>query len=51
VRLEAIGDRLRVYVNGVLQIERAGAEIVAGKVGVMTYRARASFHAYTAYEP
>jgi hypothetical protein len=51
VRLEAVGDRLRVYVNGVLQIERAGAEVVAGKVGVMTYRARASFHAYTAYEP
>ena len=51
LRLEAIGDRLRVYVNGVLKIERAGAQIVAGKVGVMTYRASANFGQYTAYEP
>ena len=51
LRLEAIGDRLRVYVNGVLKIERAGAQIIAGKVGVMTYRTSANFGQYTAYEP
>lgn len=51
LRLEAIGDRLRVYVNDELQLERAGAQVVAGKVGLATYRATASFDAYTAYEP
>ena len=47
----AIGDRLRVYVDGVLQMEHAGAEVVPGKVGVATYRAAASFGEYVAYEP
>jgi hypothetical protein len=51
LKLEAIGDRLRVYVNDVLRVERSGAEIVAGKTGVMTYRATARFAAYTALEP
>lgn len=51
LRLEAIGDRLRVLVNDELKLERAGAQVVAGKVGVMTYRATAAFDAYTAYEP
>jgi hypothetical protein len=51
LRLEAIGDRLRVYVNDELKLERAGAQVVAGKVGVATYRATAMFEAFTAYEP
>ncbi|HEU4780288.1 MAG TPA: hypothetical protein VFS58_10455, partial [Steroidobacteraceae bacterium] len=51
LRLEAVGDRLRVYVNDVLRLERAGAEVIAGKVGVMTNRASVSFAQYTAYEP
>jgi hypothetical protein len=51
LRLEAIGDRLRVYVNDELKLERAGAQVVAGKVGLATYRTTATFDAYTAYEP
>jgi hypothetical protein len=51
LRLEAIGDRLRVYVNDVLRIERSGVEVVAGKVGVMTYLTAASFDQYSAVEP
>ena len=51
LRLEAVGDRLRVYVNEELRMERAGAAIAAGKVGMMTYRASASFENYWAYEP
>lgn len=51
LRLEAIGDRLRVYVNDALRIEYAGAEIAAGKAGVMTYRAAATFSNYLAIEP
>jgi hypothetical protein len=51
LRFDAIGTRLRVYVNDVLMIERPDAPEVAGKVGVMTYRASATFSNYTAYEP
>ena len=51
LRLEAIGDRLRVYVDDVLRLEHAGAEVVAGKAGVMTYRAAATFSNYVAREP
>jgi hypothetical protein len=51
LRLEAVGDRLRVYVNEELRMERAGAVVAAGKVGMMTYRASASFENYWAYEP
>jgi len=51
LRMEAIGDRLRVYINDVLRMEQAGAQVIAGKVGVMTYRAGARFDDYTAYEP
>jgi hypothetical protein len=51
LRFDAIGTRLRVYVNDVLMMERPDALEVAGKVGVMTYRASATFSNYTAYEP
>ena len=51
LRLEAIGDRLRVYVCDQLRLEHAGAEVVAGKAGVMTYRAAATFSNYVAREP
>ena len=51
LRLEAIGDKLRVYVNDVLRLERTGASLVPGKVGLLTYRTAARFYYYTAYEP
>jgi hypothetical protein len=50
LKLETIADRVRVYVNDELRIE-AGAEIQAGQVGMMTYRAAAVFDDYWAYEP
>jgi hypothetical protein len=40
-----------VYVNDELRLESSGAEVAAGKVGVMTYRAAAKFENYWAYEP
>jgi hypothetical protein len=49
-RLEAVRDRVRFYVNDVLRLESA-AGIVAGKMGLMTYKASASFENYVAYEP
>jgi hypothetical protein len=51
LKLETIGDRVRVYVNDELRIEAAAAEIQAGQVGLMTYRAAATFDDYWAYEP
>jgi len=51
LRLEAVRDRVRFYVNDVLRLEHAGASIVAGKVGLMTYKASATFENYVAYEP
>jgi hypothetical protein len=51
LRLETVGNRLRVYVNAVLRVEQTGAQIVAGKVGAMTYRTAGRFEGYTAYEP
>lgn len=50
MRLEAVRDRVRVYVNDELRLESA-AGIVAGKMGLMTYKASASFENYVAYEP
>ena len=51
LRLEAVGDKLRVYANDVLRLERAGASLVPGKTGLATYRSGAHFDYYTAYEP
>jgi hypothetical protein len=50
MRLEAVRDRVRVYVNDELRLE-GSAGIVAGKVGLMTYKASAKFENYYAYEP
>jgi hypothetical protein len=50
IRLEAIGNRVRVYVNEQLRLE-ADAEQHAGKVGVMTYRAAAHFLRHLPVEP
>lgn len=51
LRLEAVRDKVRVYVNDELRLEHGGADIVAGKVGLMTYKASAAFENYVAYEP
>ena len=51
VRMETVGDRLRVFVNDELRLERAGAQIVAGRTGVVMYRARATVSSYALYSP
>jgi hypothetical protein len=38
-------------VNDELRLEYAGAELAAGRVGLMTYRAAATFSKYLAIEP
>jgi len=51
VRMETVGDRLRVFVNDELKLERAGAQIVAGRTGVVMYRARATVSTYALFSP
>jgi hypothetical protein len=51
VRMETVGDRLRVFVNDELKLERAGAQIIAGRTGVVMYRARATVSTYALFSP
>jgi hypothetical protein len=51
VRFETVGDRLRVFVNDELKLERAGAQIFAGRTGVVMYRARATVSTYALFSP
>ena len=43
VRLEAVGVRLRTYVNGRLVLEATDSQPVIGRVGLVTSRAAADF--------
>jgi hypothetical protein len=43
IRLEAIGTRLRVLVDGALQLEATGAAISAGQAGIQMYRTSAQY--------
>lgn len=49
--LDVVVDRLRVWVNDEIRIERTGAEVRAGQVGLMTYRARALVRTYEPFSP
>jgi hypothetical protein len=51
VRLDAIGDRLRVFVNGRMLIEHADSSLPAGTYGLATYKAGARFTAFQAEQP
>jgi hypothetical protein len=51
VRFETVGDRLRVFVNDELKIERAGAQTATGRTGVLMYRARATVSSYALFSP
>src|SRR5687767_5647945 len=51
VRLEAIGSRLRTYVNGRLVLEATDAQPVIGRVGLVTYRTAADFDDIRAVVP
>jgi hypothetical protein len=51
LRLDAVGNKLRAYVDGVLQLEIADTELPRGRSGLATYKAGASFADYDAYQP
>jgi hypothetical protein len=51
LRLEAIGNRVRAYVNGRLVIEATDDAPTAGQAGVVTYRTQADFDDFNAVVP
>lgn len=51
VRLEAIGDSLRFYVNGRLMAEARDSDYSEGNYGLATYRAATQFDSFTAARP
>ena len=51
LRLEAVSDKLRVFVNGRQLLEATDAQPVPGQVGVVTNRAQADFDDFIAVRP
>ncbi len=51
VRLEAVGSRLRTYVNGRLVLEATDPQPAIGRVGLVTYRTAAVFDDFHAVVP
>lgn len=51
LRIEAIGDKLVVYVNEEVMLEARDAAHARGRYGVVTYRAEATFSNYGAWQP
>jgi hypothetical protein len=51
LRLEAVGSRLRAYVNGTLVLEGTDTALASGKSGVVTYRAAAQFKGFRTIQP
>jgi hypothetical protein len=51
LRLDAVGNRLRGYVNGVLQLETTDTTFARGRNGLASYKAAASFAGYDAWQP
>ena len=51
LRLDAVGSRVRGYVNGRLLIEATDPQPTSGRQGLMTYRAAADFDDYRAIRP
>jgi hypothetical protein len=51
IRMENIGDTLRVYVNGVLKLEAVDDTFDVGKYGLVTYRTAAEFDNVAVNQP
>jgi hypothetical protein len=51
LRIEAVGSRIRGYVNGVLTLEAEDSSHASGATGLVTYRAAADFDDYRAIQP
>lgn len=51
LRLEAVGNQVRAYVNGTLAIQATDATFATGKSGMLTFKSAAQFKGVHAYQP
>jgi pectate lyase len=51
LRLEAVGNQLRGYVDGVLVVQAADSSHASGSGGLLTYKAAATYDDYVSYQP
>ena len=51
LRLDSVGNRLRAYVDGVLQLEVVDDSLANGRSGLATYHAAATYDNYESYQP
>jgi hypothetical protein len=51
LRLEAVGNQLRGYVDGVLLVQATDTSHAVGSGGLVTYKAAATFDDFNAYQP
>ncbi len=51
LRLEAVGNQLRAYVNGNLVLQATDSSHVSGAGGVVTFKTAANFDDYVSYQP
>ena len=51
LRLEAVGDKLRGYVDGDLRLEATDDALSAGRSGIATSNTQASFARFVSYQP
>jgi hypothetical protein len=51
LRLEAVGNQLRAYVNGNLLLQATDSSHASGSGGLVTFKTAANFDDYVAYQP
>jgi hypothetical protein len=51
LRLEAVGNQIRAYVNGTLRLEATDATHARGNAGPVMFKTAADFDDFTAYQP
>jgi hypothetical protein len=51
LRLVVVGDRVRAYVDGVLQVETRDSSLASGRAGLATYQATGSYLSFQARQP
>jgi hypothetical protein len=51
LRLEAVGNQVRAYVNGTLAIQATDSTFATGKSGLLTFKSAAQFKGVRAYQP
>lgn len=51
LRLDVVGQKLRVYVDRVFLFETSDSTFASGKAGLVTYKGAASFASFSAYQP